>query len=534
MTDTRQTAAVTAADRPDPPPGGLDVTDLLPELDGPPRFLLTAAEAYPAFEEAVLDAKDEVLISMRVFDPDTPLYSPRAKRIGHSWSELIRRKLDQGVRFDITITDFDPVARADIHRYSWECLARLRAVAAASKQADRFAARVHMHPARVSFGHRLAFMFVSRGKLRTECDTLNHLDRRLRAERLALMPAFKALVRSRPGRVVPRLWPPAPLVPATHHQKMAVVDGNWLYIGGLDLNARRYDDTEHDRANDETWHDIQVAVTGPIAGVARDHILGFREWTNGGTPPPFNGLLRTLSCDCGQGHRGLCPQEVLHEIEDAHLRLIRNARRSIYIETQFLRSSTITDALVEAAGREPDLNLIVMLPAAPEDVAFGGSEDMDAKYGEQLQSEAVERLREAFGPRAFFGAPAQPRTHSSNGRDTHFDAPIIYIHAKCLVVDETAAIVSSANLNGRSMRWDTETGLVFAGADAAQLFDRCARHWFPKGPPDAPGQARAWHDAASGNADLTPEDRPHFVLPYSVTPARETGQNIPGMPEEMV
>lgn len=511
-----------------------DISDLLPEIDDDPQFLLTAAEAYPVFEEAVLGAQSEVLISMRMFDPDTPLYSPRAKGIGHSWSELIRRKLDEGVRFDITITDFDPVARPDIHRYSWECLARLRATATASKHPELFAARVHMHPARVSFAHRLGLMLVTRGKLRTECDALNHLDRRDRAERLALMPAFKALVRSRPGRVVPRLWPPAPLVPATHHQKMAVVDGNWLYIGGLDHNARRYDDLNHDRPNDETWHDIQVAVTGRIAEVARTHILGFRDWTDCEAPPAFEGLLRTLSCDPGNGHRGLCPREVLHELEDAHLRLIGQAKRFIYIETQFLRSTAITDALVTAAARTPDLNLMVMLPAAPEEVAFGGSEDMDSKYGEQLQSEAIERLRDAFGDRAFFGAPAQCRTFETEGRGAHFSAPIVYIHAKCMVVDGTAAIVSSANLNGRSMRWDTEAGLAFAGADAARLFERCVDHWWANSPSDNIESAATWREVASANADKVPEDRINFLLPYSVTPARELGAHVPGIPEEMV
>ena len=37
------------------------------------EFLITAEEAYPAFERTVLNAQSEVLIAMRIFDPDTRL-----------------------------------------------------------------------------------------------------------------------------------------------------------------------------------------------------------------------------------------------------------------------------------------------------------------------------------------------------------------------------------------------------------------------------------------------------------------------------
>lgn len=499
------------------------------------QVLLTAAEAYPAFERMVLGARRELWISMRIFDPETHLYSPEALEVGKTWADLIRHKLDQGVRITIIITDFDPVARPAIHRLSWRCRAGWLAAAAQSAHPDRLEVDVHMHPARVGWAHRVLFMPVTRKKLREECERLSGLPREECALSLRQMPRFRRMVRIRKGKMWPRFWPPAPLVPATHHQKMAVADGEVLYIGGLDLNPRRYDDKHHRRSPDKTWHDVQVILTGKVAEAGLRHLKEFRAVTAGEQEPsPFGGVLRTLSADIPGGRR-LAPGPVLRELEEAHLRLIRTARRYIYIETQFLRSTAITDALATAAEAQPDLQLIVLMPAAPEEVAFDGSDDLDARYGEQLQSDAVERLRSAFGERVFFGAPAQPRAMETDGRDTHFNAPIIYIHAKVIVVDDRAAIISSANLNGRSMRWDTESGVELSDTGQAfHLFTRCCTHWFPAGAPGDMTRADTWAQTARSNAARSPADRPHFILPYRVDPAAEMGEPLPGVPEEMV
>ncbi len=499
------------------------------------EFLLTAQEAYPAFERLVLDARRHVSISMRMFDPATKLKSDEGKAIGRDWADLLTHKLDEGVRFTIVISDFDPVARPELHRYSWESRAACLAAAAASSNPGALTVDVHMHKAQVGWAHRVMFMPVTRRKLRDECNRLSGLEQEACDTALEHMPKFRRMVRKQGRKLFPRIWPPAPLIPATHHQKMAVVDDETLYIGGLDLNPRRYDDKAHDRAPEKTWHDVQAVVTGPVVRAAARHLAEFREVTAGDrAPSPFGGLLRTLSSDIPGGRR-LAPREILSEIEEAHLRLIRTARDYIYIETQFLRSTPITDALVAAAEAMPELQLVVMLPAAPEDVAFDRSDDVDARYGEQLQSDAVERLREAYGERVFFGSPAQTRPMDTGHRDSHYGAPIIYIHAKLIIVDGRAAVVSSANLNGRSMRWDSEAGIEVADPLlVASFFEKCTKHWYSDSIPGNTAIAATWSEAAQSNARRNPEDREHFVLPYAVEPAAEMGEPLPGVPEEMV
>ncbi|MGD7428520.1 hypothetical protein, partial [Ralstonia pseudosolanacearum] len=54
------------------------------------KVLITAQEAYPAFEEAVLDSEKTISASFRIFDLMTALRSSRAKQIGDSWFDLFR------------------------------------------------------------------------------------------------------------------------------------------------------------------------------------------------------------------------------------------------------------------------------------------------------------------------------------------------------------------------------------------------------------------------------------------------------------
>lgn len=498
------------------------------------RLLLTAEEAYPAFEEAVLDARSEVIASFRVFDPETQLRSARALELGDTWADLIAVRLADGVRFDLTLTDFDPVARPEMHRTSWRAHSGFIAAGAKSGRPELMSVRVDMHPARVGWLQRLALWPVSRREVAKECDRLNALSDDQRTEALRDMPGFAKMVLQKGGVLHPRLWPPAPLVPATHHQKLAVLDGARLYIGGLDIDDRRYDTLRHDRVAEETWYDVQVLVEDTaLAESARQHLLRFRKEARGSTPQSAPGLLRTLSQQRSSvTHLG--PRECVTELEERHLAMIEAAEGLIYLETQFLRSTRIAEALAEAARRNTDLNLITLLPAAPSDVAFDGNRQIDARYGEMLQADAIELLRDAYGDRFFAGAPARP-SRGEGKRDVLCNAEIIYIHAKLSVFGGQGVIVSSANLNGRSMRWDTEAGLAFQAASVAPTLARCRAHWRPDlGPGTGGWTAAAWADAAARNAERAPEERPHFILPYAVTPAREIASPAPGMPEEMV
>ncbi|EAR52494.1 Phospholipase D/Transphosphatidylase [Oceanicola granulosus HTCC2516] len=506
------------------------------------RILLTAAEAYPAFEERVAAAQVRITASFRIFDPFTRLRTRAGRAYGTHWFDLLAGKLREGVEIDLAIADFDPVAKPGLHRQTWASMRAFWALAEASGACDGLRVRANMHPARTGRLPTFLLWPHARRRIRTELARLSRLPEAERQEALRLSPALMPLLKDDGRRV--RFWPPVHYVPASHHQKIAVIDDEWLYMGGLDLDERRYDSIDHERPAEETWHDVQMLVRGRVVADALRHLREFEAVTAGRQPPsqlpgPF---LRTLSAPRRHGAwASLSPKTVASELFAVHIEGIASARRVIYIETQFLRDSRIAAALGRAARERPDLRVIIVLPAAPEDVAFLPRPGPDARYGEYLQARAVARLTTAFGGRLFLAAPAQPaRQQRARTRRDHLDgAPIIYVHAKIAVFDNAWAVVSSANLNGRSMSWDTECGLRLDDPGiATHLLQRCLDHWSAgQGPAatDEPAhiletlRARAYADRARD-----PDQREGLLLPYRVAPARRFGRNLPGIPEGMV
>ncbi|WP_298845236.1 phospholipase D-like domain-containing protein [uncultured Roseobacter sp.] len=507
------------------------------------RVLITADEAYGALEEAVLDAKTRIDAGFRVFDPRTPLRSERARAIGATWIDLLVHKLDQGVRITFSLSDFDPVVRAEMHQSSWKALSVFAGIAELSSRGDLLRARVADHPARVGWGPRLMLWPKVQRQIAGTCDRLNALPDAARREAWRCMPLFRRFVTRAGGRLRPRRDMLVPMMPVTHHQKVAVVDDRVLYIGGLDLDHRRIDTTGHHGPSDQTWHDVQVMTTDPVrARAARDHLDRFMAECAGQvpvTPPP--GLLRTLSSRRRREAAHLSPHVCDTGILDRHLTQIGEARQLIYLESQFLRDPMIADALAARARKAPDLELVVMLPAAPMEVAFDGEDSLDLQYGEFLQARALDQLTQAYGDRLFVGAPAQIReAQNEEGRQLLHGAPVIFVHSKVSVFDDRAGLVTSANLNGRSMRWDTEIGIEISDpAQVRHLRARTMGAWLPEGADatmtDAvPGTAGRWRQLAVTNAATAPRSRQGFVLPYEIAPAREMGRPLPGVPKEMV
>ena len=231
---------------------------------------------------------------------------------------------------------------------------------------------------------------------------------------------------------------------------------------------------------------------------------------------------------------------MLREIETRHIEAIGQARHLIYLETQFLRHMPLARALAMRARACPDLRLIVVLPAAPEDAAFDSNQGLDLRYGEYQQVRCLTRLQRAFGSDRFLVAsPVQPRKTDSDGRDALEDAPLVYVHSKVSIFDDFGAILSSANLNGRSMRWDSEAGLYLdQPAHVEELRRRVMGHWLPPqsdaaylDPQIAFGH---WQRLVESNSALPPSKRQGFLVRYDSDVARDVAAPVPGLPDEVV
>ncbi|WP_179381106.1 phospholipase D-like domain-containing protein [Jannaschia marina] len=501
--------------------------------------LLTAAQAYPAFERMVLQAEERVAMCFRIFDPRTALRSPEARAIGETWVDLIAHTLSRGVRLDITLSDFEAVVRPDYHARATRCHRLIVAAGEISGRPELLRVRAALHPARIGWLPALVLWPRARGYLLRTAAELNAKTPAGRARARSELPALEKYWRTEPdGTVALRRWKMPRLTPVTHHQKLAVADGKLLYIGGLDLNERRYDTTDHARPASETWHDLQVLLRGPGAAPAETHLDSFVDVTLGKPAPKTPGLLRTVS-RARRSHAFLMsPIPVLSELARAHAEAIDGAERLIYLETQFFRDTRLARRLARRARARRDLRLILILPARPDDVAFQGNSGHDARYGEYLQAKCIEILRRGFGDRLFIGSPAQHRK-AKRGEPSLYGAPLIYLHAKLSIFDDTLAIVSSANLNGRSFYWDTEAGVPLTSRiQIEDLRRQCYAHWLRSALTERfvahETAVEAWRGRARENVRRAPADRRGYILPYASGPARRFGRNLPGIPEEMV
>ncbi len=506
------------------------------------RVLITAAEVYPEMERAFLNARHEIWASYRIFDLATKLRTPEAKEIGSTWFDLIVHTLRRGVRLNMVLSDFDPIMTAELHGTTWKSM---RAFVAASEAAGPDAplkVTAAIHPSRVGRPLRLVLWPFVRRRLKRILAGLNEKPLIEREQILATMPGLRTHVkRDRDGYLKATHWPPADMLPATHHQKIAVFDRETLCVGGLDLNERRYDDKGHHRSRDETWHDVQVMTTDRgYVEEAQRHLETFLDVTAGlRKPEPSHDLLLTLSRKRKVTMPFIGPKPLVTALRDAHLAQVRRAEKLIYLETQFFRDTGLAQELAAAGRNNPELEVILILPAAPEDIAFYGNTGADAKYGEYLQAKCLGILEDAFGDRIAMGSPVRPETIDQDGRDTSAGSPIIYVHAKVSIFDTTSAIVSSANLNGRSFNWDTEAGVMIENPETVRyLRHRAFCHWLCETPEDAfhlPGKAAAsWRRRCGDNLSCAPHDRRGFLVTHDRAPAQKIGRPLPGIPESMV
>ncbi|EYD71369.1 phospholipase D-like domain-containing protein [Limimaricola hongkongensis] len=521
--------------------------ETLPDPDLPrdpqiPMPLITAEQAYPVFERCFLEARSRVRMSFRVFDPFTRLHSASAREIGTTWFDLIVHKLRAGLRIEIAITDFDPIAVTAMHAMTWQSIEGLIAAGEASGHPDRLVLRAAMHPARVGAVPRTLLWYKSWSELRRVARRLGGLPPEERTRMLRLRRGLAGHIGERRGRPVAKIWPIPELHLATHHQKLAVFDDDWLYIGGLDLDDRRYDTLRHDRPAQETWHDVQLLMGGTAVADAHRHLDSYLSINEGVDPVPTGRILRTLSARRSPAIWRMSPKRQVEELYEAHRDLFAGARDLIYVETQFMRDRDIARSLARAGRANPGLGLVMVLPAAPEDAAFDTAR-MDARYGDYLQARCINKIRRAFGDRALIVSPAVPRRARPadvGPRARMWRAPIIYVHAKVAIADGTAAIVSSANLNGRSMHWDTEAGVRLDGAESVErLREACMRHWMGAEGLPRPGEGGAalvarWRGMVEADRARVPELRAHMLLPYPLRPAWRLGRNLPGIPEAMV
>ncbi|KAJ5594526.1 uncharacterized protein N7459_000734 [Penicillium hispanicum] len=259
------------------------------------------------------------------------------------------------------------------------------------------------------------------------------------------------------------------------------------------------------------WHDISMHVVGqPARDLTRhfvqrwNYILRQRKPTRPTPfllpPPDFNPAdLEALGLD------GTCEVQILrsssmwstgtpdvteHSIMNAYVKLIEESEHFVYIENQFFISTCeiegrkienlIGDALVErivrAAKNEEAWRAVILIPLMP-----GFQNTVDSEGGTsvrlimQCQYRSICRGETSiFGRLRSLGIEPEDyiqffslRAWGKIGPQKQLVTEQLYIHAKCMVVDDRAAIIGSANINERSMLGsrDSEVAAVVRDTD---------------------------------------------------------------------
>jgi phospholipase D1/2 len=251
---------------------------------------------------------------------------------------------------------------------------------------------------------------------------------------------------------------------ACHHQKIVVIDDAMAFCGAIDMTDDRWDTRAH-RDDDPhrrrpsgrrygPFHDVTTAVDGAAAKALGDlarerwwYATGERldpprsnndPWPDGLTP-----MIRDVDVAIARSQPFYDGQPEVREIEALYRDAIAAARRTIYLESQYLASFAIAEALADRL-REPDgPEVVVINPLS----AAGWLEE---KAMDSARSRIIRMLHDAGGSQRF-------RIYTPV---TEGGAPI-YVHAKIVAIDDRLLRIGSSNLNNRSMGFDTECDLAF-------------------------------------------------------------------------
>lgn len=259
------------------------------------------------------------------------------------------------------------------------------------------------------------------------------------------------------------------------------------------------------------WHDISMHVVGqPARDLTRhfvqrwNYILRQRKPTR---PTPF--LLPPPDFEAADlealGLDGTCEVQILrsssmwstgtpdvveHSIMNAYVKLIEESDHFVYIENQFFISTCeidgrkienqIGDALVEriirAAKNGEAWRAVIIIPLMP-----GFQNTVDSEGGTsvrlimQCQYRSICRGETSiFGRLRALGINPEDyiqffslRAWGKIGPQKQLVTEQLYIHAKCMIVDDRAVIIGSANINERSMLGsrDSEVASVVRDTD---------------------------------------------------------------------
>ncbi|HEX7029334.1 MAG TPA: phospholipase D-like domain-containing protein [Gammaproteobacteria bacterium] len=244
----------------------------------------------------------------------------------------------------------------------------------------------------------------------------------------------------------PRLLPPSIHVNLRNHRKIAVIDFDTAFFGGLNIDDRHFVAAPRIDAPHEDVHFLaRGPVTAPLAELfARDWFAVTRERLDAGDGASACGDVEMRVIASG-------PDESLYRLAMTLLGVISTARRRIRIMTPyFLPHRELTGALQAAAVR--GVRVEILLP-----------EKSNLRYVDWASRHQLWEFLKW-------------------GVEVRLDPPP-FAHSKVILVDDDYVMAGSANLDARSLRLNFEVGVeMFDAPFAARVHEYFDANWNPARP----------------------------------------------------
>jgi phosphatidylserine/phosphatidylglycerophosphate/cardiolipin synthase-like enzyme len=258
---------------------------------------------------------------------------------------------------------------------------------------------------------------------------------------------------------------------AAHHEKIVCIDDALAFCGGIDLTVKRWDTPEHAPfdprradAHEGSYgpvHDLQMAVGGEAARAVAE--LARIRWADaveerlepcgaGNDPwPAPTPWLTDVTVGIARTRAATGDAPGVHEVAALNAAALAAARRSVYIEAQYLGARPVADRLVELLERPdgPEIVILVWRQARGWIERFAMGSNRDRLLRRLAAADRGGRLRAYW-----LAAADEPECE-------------IGLHAKLILIDDVFVRIGSSNLNNRSLGLDSECDLAIEAADPA-------------------------------------------------------------------
>jgi len=265
-------------------------------------------------------------------------------------------------------------------------------------------------------------------------------------------------------------------ISASHHQKFVVVDADIAFVGGLDLTIRRWDNAAHSHTAPfrrdpygepyGAFHDYQLGVTGLVlldlirlfqgrwlnaTGQRLNHLPNVQRHVSDPLPEQTAATFLNAKIAFSRTMPAFKEFDEINEILHLFFKLIHSAVHSIIIENQYLTAHSVVEALGERLKAPEGPEIIIILPEKA-----GGW--LEIRTMGMLQDLALNRLLRS-------DVHKRLRIYYPFDKNRAALKLAMTVHSKLMIIDDQFLTVGSANLNNRSMGYDTEIQLTIDARD---------------------------------------------------------------------